>query len=121
MQKTFQVTFDLDEKIEELFDYNSVIGKPEWYIDGINNIEWRVEQMLEDDLDKCDPNVERVVLDHMNYIQFGLENTVAGRINLETKMLEDKVNTIFENIRKTYMEMIDHYHADLIADGETVP
>lgn len=121
MQKSFQVTFDLDEKVEALYDIADLTDKPQWYCDGIGNLEWRAIGMLEDDLDKCDPRVEAVMLDHMNWIRFDLEDIELGLIEAETKLLEEKVGRVFVGIYKTLQEMINQYHADLVADGETVP
>lgn len=114
MQKTFQVTFDLDEKVEALYDIADLTDKPQWYCDAIDNLEWRAIGMLEDDLDKCDPRVEAVMLDHMNWIRFELGDTELGLIEAESKLLEEKVERVFANIYKTLQEMIEPSTAQLL-------
>ena len=119
---SYGATFSLDEAIKPLSDlFNLQENEPEWYWWQRTNILHRLEDCLQDDLEKCDPRVDKVVLDHSNWVQVTFTTEDTSLIRFEAEELERKIQKCIDSIIAEYPSWLKKFHDDLIADGEEIP
>ena len=118
----YGATFNLDEAIKPFEDlYNLQENEPEWYWWQRTNILHQMQNDLEDDLEKCDPRVDRVMLDHSNWVQVTFTTEDTSLIRFEAEELERKIQKCIDGIIAEYPVRLKKFHDDLIADGEEIP
>lgn len=119
---SYGATFNLDEAIKPLSDlFNLQKNEPEWYWWQRTNILHRLEDCLQDDLEKCDPRVDKVVLDHSIWVQVTFTTEDTSLIRFEAEELERKIQKCIDSIIAEYPSWLKSFHDDLIADGEEIP
>jgi hypothetical protein len=118
----YGATFNLDEALKPLEDlYNLQTNEPEWYWWQRTSILHRMQDDLEDDLDKCDPRVDKVVLDHMNWVSVSFTTQDTSLIRFEAEELERKIQSCIDRMVAEYPSRLKRFHDDLLHDGEEIP
>ena len=119
---TYGATFNLDEAMKPFEDlYNLQTNEPEWYWWQRTNILHRMQDDLEDDLDKCDTRVDKVVLDHMNWVSVSFTTEDTSLIRFEAEELERKIQSCIDRMVAEYPSRLKRFHDDLLHDGEEIP
>lgn len=119
---SYGATFDLDEAIKPFQElYLMQEGEDEWYWYQRTNIIHRMEEDLQDDLEKCDPRVDKVVLDHSCWMRVTFNTEDTSLIRFEAEQLMRKIQQLIDNMVAEYPIRLKKYHDDLIADGEEIP
>lgn len=119
---SYGVTFHLDEEmkpIDELF--NSKPYEPVWYIHMRHDIVHRLLEELEDDLNKCDPSIRRVCLDHMSWVDCVFDTDDSSIVRFQVERVQKKIQDLIDGVIARYPDRIRQYHDELIADGEEIP
>lgn len=119
---SFGATFDLDEALEPfeaLWDHQS--GEPDWYWWQRTTILNRMKDDLEDDIAKCDKRIDKVMFDHMSWVQATFTTEDTSLIRFEAEELERKIQKCIDEIIAEYPVRLKKFHDDLIADGEEIP
>lgn len=119
---SYGATFDIDEAIEPLNElWNRQPNEPKWYWLQRTNILHRLQDCLQDDIEKCDPRVDRVCIDHLNWVEVTFTTKDTSLIRFEAEELERKIQKCIEGIIAEYPSWLKKFHDDLIADGEEIP
>lgn len=119
---TYGAVFNLDEAILPFQAlYYMQPDEPKWYWEQRTNIIHRMEEDLEDDLDKCDPRIDRVVLDHSCWVRVSFTTADTSLIRFEAEELEHKIQKCITSMIAEYPVRLKRFHDDLIADGEEIP
>jgi hypothetical protein len=119
---TYGATFNLDEAMKPFEDlYNLQTNEPEWYWWQRTSILHRMQDDLEDDLDKCDTRVDKVVLDHMNWVSVSFTTEDTSLIRFEAEELERKIQSCIDRMVAEYPSRLKRFHDDLLHDGEEIP
>ena len=119
---SYGATFDLDEALKPFEDlWNKQPNEPEWYHYQRTNILHRLTLDLEDDLEKCDPRVDRVMIDHSNWVRVTFTTEDTSLIRFEAEELERKIQKCIDGIIAEYPIRLKKFHNELIADGEEIP
>ena len=118
----FLTRFDLDEAVVPLSNlHNLQNNEPKWYHRERVNLVYRLYQELDDDLEKCDPSVTRVCLDHMSWVECDFETDDIGVLISRTWEVKQKIEKILEETIARYPERLRQYHDDLRHDGVEIP
>ena len=119
---TYGATFNLDEAMKPFEDlYNLQTNEPEWYWWQRTSILHRMQDDLEDDLDKCDPRVDKVMIDHSNWVRVTFTTEDTSLIRFEAEELGRKIQSCIDKMIAEYPVRLKKYHDDLLHDGEEIP
>jgi len=111
---TYGATLHLDEALAP-FDamWQMQPNEPRWYWSERTNILHRLQEDMEDDLNKCDPSIDRVCLDHSSWISIDLPASIQD--------VKQKVQKIIDWAIAEYPRRLAQFHDDLLSDGEEIP
>lgn len=119
---SYGATFDLDDVLKPLEDlWSKQPNEPEWYHYQRTNILHQMTMDLEDDLDKCDPRVDKVMIDHANWVRVTFTTEDTSLIRFEAEELERKIQKCIDDMMAEYPVRLKRYHDDLLHDSEEIP
>lgn len=119
---TYGATFSLDDALKPLNDlFNMQKNEPKWYWLQRTNILHRMEQDLQDDIEKCDPRIDEVMFNHMNWASASFVNDSTGMIRFEARQLQAKIQACIDKMIAEYPVRLKSFHDDLLHDGEEIP
>lgn len=119
---TYGATFNLDQALKPIEDlWATQPNEPEWYHYQRTNILHRLTMDLEDDLDKCDARVDKVMIDHSNWVQVSFTTEDTSLIRFEAEELERKIQSCIDRMIAEYPSRLKKFHDDLLHDGEEIP
>lgn len=119
---TYGVTLDLNEALkpfEEL--YYMQPNEPEWYWYQRTNILHRMEEDMQDDIEKCDPSVRKVVIDHQCWVECWFDTEDSTLVRYHAERVRDRVQACISTMIAEYPSRLKKFHDDLLADGEEIP
>lgn len=119
---TYGATLNLDDALAP-FDslWQMQPNEPKWYWNQRTNILHRLQEDMEDDLNKCDPSIERVCIDHLNWISCEFDTEDHRDLPDLVHEFQKKIQKIIDWAIAEYPKRLKQFHDDLIADGEEIP
>ena len=119
---TYGATFSLDDALKPFQElYYIQPGEPNWYWNQRTNIIHRMEEDLEDDIDKCDKRIDKVVFDHMCWASCSFATEDTSLIRFEAEELQRKIQKCIDDMVAEYPSRLKKFHEDLLSDGEEIP
>ena len=119
---TYGATLHIDDALAPLNElWQMQPDEPEWYWSQRTNILYRLQEDMEDDLNKCDPNIERVCIDHLNWISCEFDIEDHKDLPKQIRKVKRKVQEIIDWAIAEYPKRLKQFHDDLIADGVEIP
>ena len=119
---SYGATISIDTALKPLQElYYMQEGEDEWYWYQRTNILHRMEEDLQDDLEKCDPRVDKVVIDHHCWVRVTFNSEDTSLLRFEAEELQRKIQNCITTILAEYPVRLKSFHDDLIADGEEIP
>lgn len=119
---SFLTVFNLDEDIVALHNlYRLTANDTLWYYQEHCCIVDRLCKELEDDLEKCDPHVTRVCLDHVSWMQCDFGTSDTGVLISRTWEVKQKIQKILADTVARYPQRLREFHDDLRQDGVETP